>query len=108
MTWWPQGVAGIGPKTAAQLLASYGSLAGIHAAAGELSPKRRASLQVGARPGTAPPASHLLPGGLTHPPPSTQPNLLDLRPPFQKAFPIVSNRFYTYPPNTALPPLLSV
>ncbi|EFJ47924.1 hypothetical protein VOLCADRAFT_117717, partial [Volvox carteri f. nagariensis] len=39
------GVNGIGPKTAVSLLASYGNLAGIYRAVGEMTPKRRAALQ---------------------------------------------------------------
>ncbi|GIL56468.1 hypothetical protein Vafri_11826 [Volvox africanus] len=43
------GVAGIGPKTAVELLASYGNMAGVHCAAAvpasKLSSKRRATLQ---------------------------------------------------------------
>lgn len=48
----PQGVTGIGPKGAVQLLTEHGDLEGVwraalEGAAGGIAPKRRAALQVG-------------------------------------------------------------
>ncbi|KXZ44673.1 hypothetical protein GPECTOR_64g93 [Gonium pectorale] len=74
------GVEGVGPKTAAQLLAAHGSLAGVHAAAASLTPKRRAALQA------ATAASHYTlamarvlgaPGAPEAPPDVLPPDLMD-------------------------------